>query len=238
MHKLYKTVTWLAIFSIAMGFMEAAVVIYLRELYYPHGFSFPLATIPPNVAVIEFLREAATVIMLAAIGIVTGRNLAERFSFFLFCFAVWDLFYYIVLKVFLDWPESLLTWDILFLIPFPWIGPVLAPCIISLTMIVLTLAVVYFHRKDILVTINKKEWALLVIGSLIIITSFVVDYISFVSHSNNSFWTPNSRERLFAEFSTYVPKTYNWLLFALGELSIITGIILMILRHKKYHPLR
>ncbi len=233
MNKLYKTIVWLTLFSIAMGFMESAIVIYLRQLYYPTGFRFPLATIPPNIALVEFLREAATIIMLAAIGIVAGRNLAERFSFFLFCFAVWDIFYYVFLKVFDNWPESLFTWDILFLIPVPWVGPVLAPCITSLTMIVLTLAVVYFHRKDIMITISRREWTLLITGSIVEIISFITDYVSFVSRSNNSFWLPNSREQLFAEFATYVPQSFNWWLYSLGEALIVAGIVLMIRRHRK-----
>ena len=33
----------LAAFGIAFGFIEAAVVVYLRGLFYPNGFSFPIA---------------------------------------------------------------------------------------------------------------------------------------------------------------------------------------------------
>jgi hypothetical protein len=38
-----KTIIWLAVFSMAMGYLESAVVVYLRKLYYPDGFKFPLA---------------------------------------------------------------------------------------------------------------------------------------------------------------------------------------------------
>ena len=34
---------WLTVFAIAMGFLETTVVVYLREILYPNGFSFPLA---------------------------------------------------------------------------------------------------------------------------------------------------------------------------------------------------
>src|SRR5436190_14320204 len=97
MSQLKKTILLLSLFSIAMGFMESAVVIYLRELYYPDGFKFPLVPIPPHIALVEFLREAATLIMLVIIGGIAGKNPTQRFCFFLFCFAVWDLFYYIFL---------------------------------------------------------------------------------------------------------------------------------------------
>src|SRR4030095_13106258 len=137
MGSLRKTLLFLLLFSTAMGFLEAAVVIYLRKLYYPGGFDFPLVVIPRDVAVVELFREGATLIMLLAVGFLTGKTTAQRFCYFLFCFATWDIFYYVFLKVFLGWPESLLTWDILFLLPVPWVGPVLAPCLSSLTMILL-----------------------------------------------------------------------------------------------------
>src|SRR5580700_5945650 len=117
MHKLYRTVILLTVFSIAMGFMESAVVIYLRALYYPHGFDFPLLPVTPQISYVEFFREAATIVMLLIIGKLAGRNPAEKFSFFLFCFAVWDITYYVFLYVVLKWPPSLYTWDVLFFIP-------------------------------------------------------------------------------------------------------------------------
>src|SRR5271167_2605871 len=103
---LTKKTGWLTLFSIAMGFMETAVVIYLRKVYYPRGFQFPLVPIEPSIALTEFLREAATIIMLLGIGILTGKTRAQKFAFFIYCFAVWDIFYYVFLKIFLNWPES------------------------------------------------------------------------------------------------------------------------------------
>ena len=108
---------FLVLFGIAMGFFEAAVVVYLRQLYYPGGFSFPLKIMALGELSIEYLREFSTLIMLFSLAIVAGRNFYERFSYFLLCFGIWDIFYYVWLKVLLDWPQSLLTWDILFLIP-------------------------------------------------------------------------------------------------------------------------
>ncbi len=55
----------LAVFALAMGYMEAAIVVYLRQLYYPQGFSFPLAnTMLEPVFVIELGRELATIVIL------------------------------------------------------------------------------------------------------------------------------------------------------------------------------
>jgi len=153
---------WLTLFSVAMGFLETAVVIYLRKLYYPNGFQFPLVPVSYDIAMVEFLREAATIIMLAGIGILTGKNTSQKFAIFLYCFAVWDIFYYVFLKVFLGWPESFLTWDILFIIPVPWVGPVICPCIASLTMIILTTFVIYFQEKGYDIHLKLKEWVLLI----------------------------------------------------------------------------
>ena len=91
---------WLAFFSIAMGFLEGAVVIYLRKIYYPDGFDFPLNIIQNDIALVEFLREAATLMMLITIGVIAGSNRTERLLFFCYCFGIWDLVYYAVLKIF------------------------------------------------------------------------------------------------------------------------------------------
>ena len=108
---------WLAVFAVAMGFLEGIVVIYLRELYYPQGFDFPLKLMSPELVRIEWIREISTLIMLAAVGIIAGRNNLQRLMYFLFAFGVWDIFYYVALKLLIGWPASLLTWDLLFLIP-------------------------------------------------------------------------------------------------------------------------
>jgi hypothetical protein len=130
---------WIAVFAIAMGFLEAIVVVYLRELYYPDGFEFPLRLMSADLVRAEWIREIATLVMLAGIGIIAGRNGLQRLFYALFAFGVWDIFYYVALKLLLGWPASLLTWDLLFLIPVSWLGPVLAPAINSLTMILMAM---------------------------------------------------------------------------------------------------
>ena len=222
MNALNKKIAGLTIFSIAMGFMESAIVVYLRKIYYPTGFQFPLIPIDNDIAQVEFFREAATIIMLLWIGILVGRTVSQKFAFFIFCFAVWDLFYYIFLKLLIDWPKSLLTWDILFLIPVPWVGPVIAPCIVSATMIILTLLIVYYSEKRINTRINGKEWGLLSLGSLTVIASFVWDYFQFHRkvYADQVTWTLSNETSLFQEISTYVPNEFNWGLFIAGELII------------------
>jgi hypothetical protein len=235
MISLKRTIFLLTFFSIAMGFMESAVVIYLRELYYPGGFKFPLVPIPPGIALTEFLREAATLIMLTIIGIIAGKNTAQRFSFFLFCFAAWDLFYYVFLKLFLNWPESFFTPDILFLIPFRWVGPVIAPCIASLTMIGLMLMVIYYQNRKVVTHIRRNEWLLLVTGTLVMIASFTQDYFAYIFNKQRPAWNPASGNKLFQEFLDYVPQSFNWLLFFSGEALLLAAILVMLKRfNEKY----
>jgi hypothetical protein len=49
---------WLTIYAVAMAYVESAVVVYLRALYYPHGFDLPLVPMPPAMVAIETGREA------------------------------------------------------------------------------------------------------------------------------------------------------------------------------------
>ncbi len=131
------------LFSIAFAWVESAVVVYLREIYFDGDFKFPLVVfweegkhiIDPLVR-IELGREIATIIMLVAAGCLSGKNGLQKFCYFMVGFGIWDIFYYVWLYVLVGWPESLMTWDLLFFVPLPWVGPVITPMIIALTMIV------------------------------------------------------------------------------------------------------
>jgi hypothetical protein len=209
---LKNKIIWLTAFSIAMGFLEGAVVVYLREIYYPKGFDFPLVPITSTIAITELLREAATLIMLIGIGILTGKNKAERFVCFLYSFAVWDIFYYVFLKLLLNWPASLFTWDILFLLPVPWVGPVLAPCITSLSMIVLFGYVMFYSNKYNKLNIITTEWRWLIIGSLVVIASFIWDYFKYKTSG-----AATANTSLLNDLANYVPQDFNWPLFWFGQ---------------------
>ena len=138
--------TWLAAFAVAMAYVEAAVVAYLRLLYYPDGFviegAASLEPVPPAVLAIEIGREAATIVMLAAVALLSaGKSWWERLAHFMWAFALWDIFYYVWLYALLRWPSGPTTIDVLFLIPRPWIAPVFVPVAASLLMIGAALAI-------------------------------------------------------------------------------------------------
>src|ERR1035437_10974400 len=113
MNKLSHLLLWTGIFAAAMAFLESAVVVYLRALYYPEGFVFPLKMMDQQILVTEIFREAATIVMLFTIGVISTKSWISRFAVFIYAFAIWDIFYYIYLVFLLGWPPSLLTWNLL-----------------------------------------------------------------------------------------------------------------------------
>lgn len=133
----------LAIFGIAMAHFEGVVVIYLRKalgLLDSDSNKESLKSFPKRYLNIEISREAATIVMLVVIAILTGSTLIEKGIFFLWTFAFWDLFYYLSLYILIRWPQNLKTIDVLFLIPVPWIAPVWFPVgVSSLTIIAIAL---------------------------------------------------------------------------------------------------
>ena len=200
-----KRLFWVVLYSIAMGWLEAAVVVYMRLLFYPDGFAFPLKVIPWNVGVIELVREAATLLMLVAVGILAGRRPIERFAYLLLSFGIWDIVYYIGLKAALGWPESMMTWDLLFLIPLPWVGPVIAPVLVALAMIGASiLVVVQEDRKRPLNPIGLF-WALEIAFGVVIIVSFILDYK--------------------VAFTEGIPGRFHWGVFLLGY---VPGVLLFV----------
>jgi len=234
MKNLQITLLRITLFGIAMAFLESAVVIYLREISYPDGFRFPLAPVPPGLALTEVLREAATILMLLGVAAISGNTFSRRFAWFIYTFAIWDIFYYIFLKILTGWPESLMTWDVLFLIPATWTGPVICPVIISLSMIAFSFVILVFAEKNFDTRIIPMEWILLILGSLILITAFILDYLSFILRHFNfaDLWKVAERERIFQTAMDYVPARFPWGLFLAGELIIILIIILYYRRIK------
>ncbi|HET9486231.1 MAG TPA: hypothetical protein VFO54_02305 [Chryseosolibacter sp.] len=216
-----KTISVISVFSVAMAALESAVVVYLRALYYPEGFTVAFKIIDEKILLIELMREAATVLMLLSVGFLAGKDLKSRMAYFLLSFAVWDIFYYGWLKVFINWPLSLFEWDILFLIPFTWLGPVLAPIICSVTMILLAMALL-FNDRDLTVT----GWSLLLSGCALILYTFMADYGTLIIGNGflSDYATLIRNEDFLSVASAYTPAPFNWTVFGIGELLLLAGI--------------
>lgn len=229
---IYRMFMLTGLFAFAMGFLEAIVVVYIRELYYPNGFSFPLQTMPAGMLSVELVREICSMVILLTIALIAGKNKLQKFAWFIYCFAVWDIFYYVGLKLFLNWPPSLMTWDILFLIPVAWVGPVLAPLICSLTMILLAACIVLIQEKGHDVRIKRSEWGLIIGGAVIIFIAFIWDHSRIIIKEGflGEYFNLLNNPRFNQVMAQYKPEFFIWPLFILGEIVILSVISLMIIR--------
>lgn len=184
-------------FALSMAYIEAAVVVYLWELYYPEGFHFPLKILSPGLVLVEIGREAATLAMLGLVALVAGRTKWLRLACFMFVFGLWDIFYYFWLKVLRNWPPSLLEWDLLFLIPLPWAGPVLAPVIVAGSMVVAALVILRMENASSF-QMTRGEGAGIFCGAALILLSFLWDSQPILNQG--------------------VPTQFHWEIFGAGEL--------------------
>lgn len=227
---------WIALFAIAMGYLETSVVVYLRALYYPEGFAFPLKSMPQSLAVTELYREAATLIMIFIVSTLAAKLWLHRFAWFLLIFAIWDIMYYVFLKLLLNWPESFFTTDILFLLPVIWTGPVLAPVINSSTMLILASAILINRKGVFLLTrLNAIEWVLLVTGSVLILSAYMKDFVVYVLDYKS---TNISADITWSDLALilplrFIPQSFDWLLFSAGVLLHFGAILFILFRVRK-----
>lgn len=164
------------VFGVAFGWLEAAVVVYLRRLFYPGGFSFPLVLGPTDIAVVELAREAATLVMLGAFAWAGARTAWGRFGLFAVAFGTWDLVYYLGLKLALDWPATLGDWDVLFLIPAIWTGPVWSPALIAALLVACGAALHARGERGLVPRPRARHWLLAVASLAAILAAFLANH--------------------------------------------------------------
>jgi hypothetical protein len=204
------------VFAVAMAYLESAVVVYLqRALSLTPADLFPLRG--PNVVgdlgAIEVGREFSTLVMLAGIGWLAGRSSLERLAWGAVAFGVWDIFYYFWLWVFIGWPGSPGTWDVLFLIPVPWIGPVWAPIIVSGALVGFGLAAAQGAAAGLALQAGWRELALGVAGGLLVVLSFTLDASRIMAGG--------------------LPGWFPWPIFVAGMAFAATGAILVLRRAER-----
>ena len=167
------------LFSIAFAYIESAVVVYLRVIFHPDGFSFPMPVFELNplwkrLILTEAGREAATMVIIATGAWLFGRIAQERLAYGLAIFAVWDIFYYVWLAALINWPASLMDWDILFLIPMAWASPVLCPVLVSAAMFAAAVIILWRGEKDRPVRLGRGNGIAMIAGCGIIVVSFCI----------------------------------------------------------------
>ena len=197
-------------FAIAMAWVEAASVFYIRALVdriEPYQ-SDPL---PMHGALgyVELWREAATLVMIATLGVLAGGTRRGRAAYAALAFGTWDIFYYVFLRVISGWPRTPLDWDVLFLLPLPWWAPMLAPVSIALMMILWgTLATQLGDGS----TDAPWAWALGSVGIVLALVVFMIDAGRAL---------PDGRDAVLH----VLPTTFNWPLFCVALLLMASPVI-------------
>jgi hypothetical protein len=207
-----------ATFAVAMAWVEAACVYDLRVLVdrlEPYQ-SNPL---PMRGALggIELVREAATLVMLAAVGALAGRTARARLAYSAIAFGVWDIFYYVWLKVMCDWPASLFDWDVLFLLPLPWWGPVIAPVCIALLLIVWGTLATAPPDPSPAGGSGSRLWPVAGLGAALALYVFMADSLRTVPYGLEA-------------VRTVLPKTFNWSMFLVALALMAAPVAPMIAR--------
>lgn len=219
----FKRLGIVIIFAIAMAWIESAVVVYLRTLI---GRLEPYQANPlpifAGLGWIEVIREAATLVMLLAVGWLAGRTWRGGLGYAMVAFGTWDIFYYIFLVPMSGWPHSVLDWDVLFLMPLPWWGPVLSPVLISLLLIVGgTLAAL---GEQTVKPAWPRGWAWVLCGAGVglALYTFMATSLQVMPDGDQAV-----RQAL--------PVSFNWPLFGLALILLTVPIINMIwqLLHRK-----
>jgi hypothetical protein len=198
---------WVVAFAIAFAWVEGAIVVYLREIYFGGSFSFPVVMewqegelVVDRLMRIEFAREIATIVMLVAVGWAAGRTSWQKFCFFMICFGVWDIFFYIWLWVMVQWPASLLTWDLLFFVPLPWVGPVITPVLIALAMAVAGSLIIYYEQGGYTIYWRWFDFVVLLGCGLLLIVAFCWDWKNIIRVPGD-------------ELHTGIPNPFAWWLY-------------------------
>ena len=206
------------LFAIAMAWVESAVVYYLRTMINRvQPFQADPLPIIGGLGPVELVREFATLIMHFTIGMLAGKTWRSRIAYMVISFGLWDIFYYVFLNVMCDWPHSLFDWDILFLLPLPWWGPVLAPVLIATLMIVWGTLASQFERPPGGPLSNWHLWALNLIGAALALYVFMADTLR-VAHQG-------------VEVIRHVlPVHFNWPLFLVALLLMAAPLIKLCLQ--------
>src|SRR4030066_471038 len=194
-----RNLIFVGLFAIAMAYIESAVVVYLRAIYGIEDLIKDINLTPDIYTFIEIGREAATLVMLSIIGLIAGNTWPKKIGYFFLSFGVWDIFYYFWLYVFILWPKSFFEWDILFLIPFPWWGPVLAPVLISILLI----SIGYLLISEINFKVTLFDWIAFGLFIIVLLYTFVEDSIEAILSGSG-------------ELTSVRPISFNWILFLIA----------------------
>ncbi len=211
----HERTQWMLVvaFAAGMAWLEGACVYYLRVMVdriQPYQAN-PLP-IHGSLGEVELVREAATLLMLAMVGMVAGRTWRARWGYAAIAFGAWDILYYVVLRIITGWPTSLLDCDILFLLPLPWWGPVLAPVSIASLMIVWGTLVTQWPDRIPAARFTRTSWVSCWAGILLALWVFMADAIRVLPEGADA-------------VRQVLPTAFNWPVFGTAFLLMATPLV-------------
>jgi hypothetical protein len=209
-YSLHWRVIWLTLFSIAMAHVEAALVVHLRTIYYAENplAIFPLALLSQRDLNIELAREIATLVMILSVSLLAEKGFTRVFAAFVYVFGLWDISYYLWLKLMIGWPQTWLEWDVLFLIPWPWFGPWITPALIALMFVVWGAWMLYQKPHARFTSVSTTLFTL---GMGLTLATFLLPGAALLPGGTDA-------------FRNFRPADFSWFLFAVGYLLMLVGL--------------
>lgn len=217
MRTLWKRIGWMTAYAIAMAYLEASVVVYLRALL---GVTNATVELHGYMGV-EMIREAATLVMLAAVGWLSGRNGRERVAYGVYAFGIWDIGYYFWLKVLIGWPDTFFSPDVLFLLPVRWTAPVLAPILIAVLMcLTAVLALLRLERGQTL-GFTRTRLGIGLLGGLLALAVFMSDALLALADGR-------------PDWNLLPPGDFRWLPFLAALAMMAVSSLSAVWSHREY----
>ncbi len=207
------TAVCLALFAIAMALVEAVMVMHLRTIYYPGDPTamFPLKLVSHRDLAIELARELATVVMIACVAALAARGALRRFAAYVLVFGLWDIFYYLWLWVMLDWPRAWLEWDVLFLIPWPWLGPWICPALIAALFTAWGALIVLATSEEARPRFTRVGLVTFLAGTALGLAAFLMPAAPLLAGGEEA-------------FEGYVPGEFRWPVYWIGLVLMTAGL--------------
>ncbi len=210
---LRSVLIWLTLFTITFGYCESALVYYLHDLFYPDGFSYPFLPFHTKMLIVDMVREIAATLVIVVVVCMAARGSWRRLALFMYVFGLWEIIYYAGLYLLEGWPKSLLSNDLIFLVPVPWSGPVLAPLLISVFLILSAAVIILAELRSGRFDPGWLPPTLTLLGWALMLYAFMVDFMKV--------------------YERQVPGPYRWDLFAVGMVLWIAAILLAIRLHMR-----
>lgn len=205
-----RRILLLTIFAVSMANVEAALVVYLRDIYYADNplALFPLNTLSERDLSIEIVREIATLIMIFCVAVLSEKDPVRKFAAFTYVFGIWDIAYYVWLRQMIGWPMTWIEWDVLFLIPWPWFGPWITPVVIAIVLSIWGSVVLL---SDVSPQFRIWQIATLLLGIAAVLVAFLAPGAPLLAGG-------------VAAFRGYVPGGFWWPLYGTGVILMVAGL--------------